>query len=782
MQSEVLDSFEEVSGWNAIASGQAQLDISQDRGPHGDALRLDFDFHGGGGFVVARKLFALTLPESYSLSFYIRGVAPSNIFEFKLVDALNQNVWRYRQDAFDFPADWRLVEIKSNQIEFAWGPLGGGPATQVAAIELVIAAGPGGQGTVWIDELGFEDTSYRLTPQVQASSARPGYEPRHVFDPAAATGWRSDSAAAQWLLVDFQQEREYGGLVIHWEKDWQARAFAVQISSNCAQWQTVYSTSQAGSERNYIYSPQTVSRYLRLDLCQSRQAQGFGIVGIEIRPYDFSRSINAFFEAIAREQPPGFYPKYLLGRQTYWTPVGTGEDVTQALFNEEGMVEIDKGTCSIEPFLYADGKLISWADVALKQELEEGYLPIPSSEWRSKELVLRTTAFATGECGASVLYLRYRLENLTDETRRVRFFAAVRPLQVTPTWQNWQEFGGVSQIGELSYGADGVQVNRRKRVIPLTTPNQFGAATFAQGAITEYLATGELPPQTHVIDDFGYASGALRYDLDLAPGSAQEITLAIPFGSAEIPVGELGHRLPEAVSGAEQFNIAVQQWKTRLGMVDIRLPPDAQSVVDTLKTAAAHILINRDGPALQPGPRRYTLSWIRDGALMAAALLRVGCTDAIREFIRWYAGYQTAEGNLPHCVGRNGTEWLPEYDCWGEFIFAIMDYYRFSGDRAFLVERWPAVLKAVDYMEALRNQRLTPEYRTPEKRACYGLLPESMSHEGYMAHPVHAYWDDFWALRGLKDAAAMAVLLDDQPRPAAWRPCEMTSAIPCTPR
>ena len=216
----------------------------------------------------------------------------------------------------------------------------------------------------------------------------------------------------------------------------------------------------------------------------------------------------------------------------------------------------------------------------------------------------------------------------------------------------------------------------------------------------------------------------------------------------------------------------MQQWKTRLEWPIFVCHRDAQSVVDTLKTAAAHILINRDGPALHPGPRRYSLSWIRDGALMAAALLRVGCTDESRDFIRWYAGYQTAEGNLPDCAGRDGTEWLPEYDCWGEFIFAIMDYYRFSGDRAFLVELWPAVLKSVDYMEALRNQRLTPEYQTPEKRACYGLLPESMSHEGYMAHPVHAYWDDFWALRGLKDAAAMAVILDDSaqaPRLAALR-------------
>ena len=112
-------------------------------------------------------------------------------------------------------------------------------------------------------------------------------------------------------------------------------------------------------------------------------------------------------------------------------------------------------------------------------------------------------------------------------------FVAIRPFQVTPTWQNWHGFGGVSEITELAYDADLVWVNRRKLVIPLTAPSQFGAASFAQGAITEYLKTGELPPQTAVSDAFGYASGALRYDLDLAPGTVQEIYVAIPFGSVD---------------------------------------------------------------------------------------------------------------------------------------------------------------------------------------------------------------------------------------------------------
>jgi hypothetical protein len=761
MKGELLDDFEDLSGWHAITSGQARVDISPDQGHHGKAMRLDFDFQGGGGFVGARKPFSLTLPESYAFSFEIRGIAPSNAFEFKLADESGRNVWRYRQEALNLPEDWQPLRIKSSQIEFAWGPLGGGPPRHAASIEWVIAAGPGGQGTVWFDDLRFEDETYRLTPSVKASSALSGYEPAHVIDPSAETSWRSESSdAPQQLQIDFQSEREYGGLVILWEKDLRPQDFDLRLSSNGADWKTVFSAKHGVSERTYVCLPNAVSRYLRLNLRKSMEGRGFGIVFIEVKPYDFSRSINAFFENIAQESPEGFYPKYLLRRQTYWTPVGTGEDVTQGLFNEEGMVEVDKGAFSIEPFLYIDDRLITWADVSLNQELKDGYLPIPSSEWQTDEMILRTTAFASGDSDQSRLYLRYRLENTSAQSRRIRFFAAFRPFQVTPTWQNWHAFGGVSKITDLEYRPDGIWVNRNKQVIPLTPPSQFGAARFIEGALTEYLKTGELPAQSLVSDDFGCASGALRYDLDLAPGAVQEVCLAIPFGTVDMAAAQTGS--PAGRSRSEQFDTAVRKWEAKLSVPDIRLPPEAQGVAYTLKTAAAHILINRDGPALQPGPRRYSRSWIRDGALMGAALLRMGCKAEMRDFIRWYAGYQTADGNLPDCVDREGCEWLPEYDSWGEFIFAIMDYYRFSGDEPFLAEMWPAVLKSVGFMENLRSQRLTAAYQTPEKRACYGLLPESMSHEGYMAHPVHAYWDDFWALRGLKGAVTMAEILGYQ--------------------
>jgi hypothetical protein len=746
-------------------------------------MRLDFDFHGGGGFVVARKLFPLTLPESYAFSFDIRGIGPSNILEFKLVDASNQNVCRWRAEAFDLPGDWQTLRIKSSQIQFAWGPLGGGPPRDIAAIELVVAAGLGGAGTVWIEDLRLKDTTYYLTPLVEASSALPGCAACHVWDPSPETRWRSAPGdAPQRLVIDFQQERELGGVVIHWDPQRRPQGLEVRLSQDGFLWQTCLATDGGVPEQTFVYLPEGSPRFVALELRPPPSGDGVGVVRVAVEPYDFSRTINDFFTAIAKRSRAGLYPKYLLGRQTYWTPVGTGADVTQALFNEEGMVEVDKGSFSIEPFLFAEGRLITWTDATLTQTLEQDCLPIPSSRWRAGDLGLQVTAYATGSPGDSTLFIRYRVESGAGAQRPVRLFAAIRPFQVTPTWQHWHDFGGVSPIGALEYRDGVVWVDGRKPVVPLAKPSGFGAAAFAQGAVTEYLRSGGLPDQVKLTDPFGYASGALAFDLALPPRGTTEVYLAIPFGNQQ---GRADARRairqapPEVVpsapdSGSElaepplafrptiEFDRAMSAWEAKLGGLEIRLPERAAGVVETLKTAAAHILINRDGPALQPGPRRYSRSWIRDGALMGAALARVGLFDAGRDFIRWYAGYQTPEGNLPDCVDREGSEWLPEFDAWGQLIFAVMDHYRFSGDHAFLAEMWPAVNKSVDYLERLRGRRLTAEYQTPERRACYGLLPESMSHEGYMAHPVHAYWDDFWALRGFKDAADMAEILGDR--------------------
>ena len=226
------------------------------------------------------------------------------------------------------------------------------------------------------------------------------------------------------------------------------------------------------------------------------------------------------------------------------------------------------------------------------------------------------------------------------------------------------------------------------------------------------------------------------------------------------------------VGAASPFDTALaattRDWHQRLDRVDLRLPPAAEPLVKTFKTATAHILINRDGPAIQPGSRSYARTWIRDGALTSSALLRAGLAEPVRELIEWFAPFQFANGKVPCCVDSRGADPVPENDSHGEFIFLVAEYWRYTHDRATVEKVWPHIQKAVAYIDELRAQRRTDEYRQPEKLRYFGLLPESISHEGYSAHPVHSYWDDFFALKGLKDAADLARDLGKSEEATHW--------------
>ncbi len=213
-------------------------------------------------------------------------------------------------------------------------------------------------------------------------------------------------------------------------------------------------------------------------------------------------------------------------------------------------------------------------------------------------------------------------------------------------------------------------------------------------------------------------------------------------------------------SVARDFNPGLEEaksdWHQRLDRVEIHLPPSAGRLVKTFRTVLAHILINRDGPAIQPGSRSYARTWIRDGSLTSSALLRAGITDPVRELIDWLAPYQFTNGKVPCCVDARGADPVPENDSHGELLFLVAEYWRYTHDRATVEKVWPHVEKAVAYTNELRAQRRTDEYRQPAKLRYFGLLPESISHEGYSSHPVHSYWDDFFALTGLKSAADLA--------------------------
>jgi len=768
----VLDDFENLGGWTASASNGAQAEIAHDTGHTGMGMRIDFDLQNG-GFVIVRKAFAPKLPANYAFKFFLRGDAPDNTVEIKLVDRDGQNVWWYRQPAFKFPTEWGEMVIKKPRIEFAWGPAGGGFPKQIGSIELAITKASGGKGSVWIDDLRLDErdveTRANVPPKVSASTSLPGHEPERVLSPDPAASWKSGALAPdQWLLLDFVKRREYGGIVIDWDAQDYATAYEVQTSDDGENWTTAYACTAGNGGRDYVYMPDAESRYLRLQLQQSSRGQGYGIRRVTVQPFEFSASPNRFFEVIARDAPMGTYPKYFSGRQTYWTPVGVNGDDRKGLLSEDGTLEVDRGGFSLEPFLYADGKLVTWNEAHPTQALADGYLPIPSVTWHLDQLELDVTAFAAGEPGRSRLYVAYTVRNGTQAQRETSLFVALRPFQVLPPWQSLNMVGGVSAIHDLLFNERTAWVNTDRPVFSLTPPDGFGAATFEQGLVTDYLAAGNLPLQTQVADPLGYASGAFVYRLSLPPGGAESVYLAVPLHEADGVLASAGTDGAPAYVNAQLAEVT-RSWKDLLDRVDLQFPAADSHTARAVKTTVAYILINRDGPAIHPGPRTYARSWIRDGAITSGALLEMAFTQPVRDFVHWFAKYQLPDGRIPCCVDRRGADPVPEYDSNGQFIYIVAEYYRFTRDIGFLEEMWPAVVRATDFIATLRQTRLTDEYRRVDKQPFFGLLPESISHEGYSSHPVHSYWDDFWALRGVKDAAALATVVGDEEHARAYR-------------
>jgi len=226
--------------------------------------------------------------------------------------------------------------------------------------------------------------------------------------------------------------------------------------------------------------------------------------------------------------------------------------------------------------------------------------------------------------------------------------------------------------------------------------------------------------------------------------------------------------LPQTEPTEERFNNLYSAtksfWESKVNHVKFNLPKSADKIINTWKSNLAYILINRDKAGIQPGSRSYERSWIRDGALTSSALLKSGIVEEVKDFIDWYTANQYENGKVPCVVDTRGPDPVPENDSHGEMIYLIKEYFNFTKDTTFLRSKNENVLKAVEYIESQIAERSTDHFKNGNDsvRAYYGIMPESISHEGYSAKPMHSYWDDFFTMKGLKDAAEIQKILGEE--------------------
>ena len=789
---QILDDCSNARSWNVVAADGVKLtctaQTTDQDAAHSTTLKLDFNFVTGGGFAGIRRQLPLELPPNFEIAFSIRGDLACNNLEFKLVDDTGSNVWWVTRRSFEFPREWTRLASRRRHLQFAWGP-SNAPLKRVSALEIVVSSVDGGQGTLYIDDLTFrplpETKPYSGTPIAAGSTATKHGSAHFALDGNLNTAWHSASGDAQpALTIDFGSTREFGGLVLDWDANANPVSYEIQLSDDAKAWTTLRSVTACNGGAQYFSLPDSEARAIRLacKLSEKGENAGVGLDEIEVLPLEASRDANAFAALIASRARRGYYPRPFIDEGIFWTIVGPAEGDREALISEDGAVEVDKQAFSIEPFIFTNGRLLTWADAKTTQSLALGFVPVPTVLREYDGVQLSITAAADGKQDDSSLLLRYQIKNITNRQATGDLVLAIRPFQVNPPYQWLNATGGVARVEQIAVaGTTERTITIEDRLVVLgQVPDAVGCAEFDDGDITNYIAAGQMPRRASVRDPQHAASAAAKYHFQLTPGESREWAVCVPFSTDATKQQSVVKPFLKAAAppayARDREQAIIESWRAAVSTFDLMLPTAATDLANTIRSTLAYILINRDGVAIHPGSRSYERSWIRDGSLTATALLRYGLAKEARDFVDWYAPYQFESGKIPCVVDRRGPDPVPENDSHGQFIMAVMNIYRFTGDQAFLAKHWPRVQKAVAYIESLRAQRMTPEYQDPNTKAThqepgkpevslhafFGLVPESISHEGYSAKPMHSYWDDFFILRGLKDAAEMARVLDDK--------------------
>lgn len=750
LSAQSLRDFPALDAWISKAPGM-ELNLSRVDTPHGPGMRFDYDFQISGNFALIHQNCDLPVSGNFELSFWLKADSPDNNLEIKLEDVTGNTYW-YRRDSYRWPKEWTHIVLRKRLITFAWGPKSSAELSQLKSIEFVVSAsGAGKKGVLQlagltITPLGdygkFGDPITAITSNVPST---------------AHDAWRTAGPVNEAEVdLHFANPIEFGGLEIEWQPSMAPVSYDVLTSIDGAAWKLARTVEQPNRNIDLVFTPDAEARVIRLRA--KAHSAAIGLKRAKLLPPALTNTGAGLLKASAQSSPPGYYLRHLLNQQAYWTLVGYSGGKEKALICEDGQIELAKGKPSIDPFVVVDGKVHHWANTEETQGLLDDYLPLPWVE-RSGPVGLRVSSFATKDAGGTV-YACYTLTNHEPTAKQAKLVLALRPIQVNPEWQH---SGIQAEIKNLTVTPSALSFGPEQKIFLLTPADQVGATTFADGEMGRRLQFGDLPTSAAAEDSAGLASGFAAYDVALAPGESKSFWWRY---SVNGPSDAGAKTAAEAV--ALERKVA-DEWRSALASVKIQLPESEQRLVNLIRSNLAYIMINRDGVRLQPGSRNYNRSWIRDGALMSAAMMHFGVMEPAREFIEWYTPFVRADGYVPAIIENDQPLPTLECDSFGQYIYLVAEYWKFSRDTAFAERYFPVVQRVADYIGKLHREGQEAYRGATGKEALYfGLLPPSISHEGY-GSPVHSYWDNYFAILGLKEAADLAVAVGQSDAAARYR-------------
>ncbi|MBE3098860.1 MAG: hypothetical protein IMZ44_17225, partial [Planctomycetes bacterium] len=224
----------------------------------------------------------------------------------------------------------------------------------------------------------------------------------------------------------------------------------------------------------------------------------------------------------------------------------------------------------------------------------------------------------------------------------------------------------------------------------------------------------------------------------LEPGGSAQAAARYPFFPIDDPGAYDAEDAPRWLSRTADY------WRgamDRTARIEVPCPKAREAL------RAAHVcqLIANDHGELRGGENFYDTFYIRDGAYQVMELEEAGFLDAAAKAMEPYLKCQRADGRFESQKN--------QFDANGQAVWVLWQYYKISGDRAFLERVYPPMRRAVDWTMQARRQ-------APADSPFAGVLPPAPADGECLwdgKHHIVGY--DLWNLRGMLCTADAARLL-----------------------
>jgi hypothetical protein len=312
---------------------------------------------------------------------------------------------------------------------------------------------------------------------------------------------------------------------------------------------------------------------------------------------------------------------------------------------------------------------------------------------------------------------------------------------------------GVSFIHELSFTQGGRSwlVNGKHWGWFEEAPDRAKLSRYEEGDV--FYRLFEPPGRKEIACPVGMATGAALFRI--APGEMRKTTLTIALAEkdkrSDRPTATAATEVAaKAAAGARNqagdeaakrpphpTSDAGQQWKQVLGPACVLSTADRG--IQFLYDTAVRTLALNTADEVYAGPYTYRRFWVRDASFILQSLVCINLIDRAERFIDALLARQNSSGYFYS----HGGEW----DANGEVLWFLERFCRLS-NRVPRDEWWKRIRRGADWIIKKRLRSDGPELHS-------GLLPAGFSAEHFGPNDYY-YWDDFWAVSGLRAAAYLA--------------------------